>query len=210
MNSSQVPTSTASIESTPPLSTRQWISSVALVAMCGAIMGLAAKRFDNTPVIGEIGTHLGVWVFTVSLIAAFSRTPLQAALLVPLFLGAMLAAYYVYSMALFGFFPRRELLYWAGIAAASPVGAWIVWHGRGKGWVAALCASLPVALLVVEGYPAVYTRRAALAFDLVAAIALLGLLARSARQMLITGACAAIVFVVLQRVDVLSRVLSGP
>jgi len=172
-------------------------------------MGLAAKRFDNAPVLGEIGTYLGVWVFTTSLIAAFSRTPLQATLLVPLFLVTMLIAYYAYSMALFGFFPQRQFLAWAGLAAVSPVGAWIVWHGRGTGWDAALCASLPVALLLVEGYPALYTGRTALAFDLAAAIVLLVLLARSARQMLLTAAWTAIVFFVMERLDLLARVFGA-
>lgn len=146
----QVPTSAAPVERRSSPSARQWITSVAPVAAWGGIMGLAAKHFDNAPVIGEIGTYLGVWVFAASLIAAFSRTPLHAAVLVPLFFVAMLAAYYLYSMRLFAFFPRREFLYWGGIAAASPAGAWIVWHGRGKGWIAALCASLPVALLLLK------------------------------------------------------------
>lgn len=209
MSSMQVPTSAAPVERRSSPSARQWITSVALVAAWGGIMGLAAKHFDNAPVIGEIGTYLGVWVFAASLIAAFSRTPLHAAVLVPLFFVAMLAAYYVYSMRLFAFFPRREFLYWGGIAAASPAGAWIVWHGRGKGWIAALCASLPVALLLLEGYPVYYTGRAALAFDIVAAVVLFVLLARTARQMLYTGAWTAVAFVVMHRVDLLSRVFGG-
>ena len=58
-------------------------------------MGFIAKATDSVSMIGDIGTELGVWVFTATLLAAFSRYPLSAALNTLLFFLAMLCAYYL-------------------------------------------------------------------------------------------------------------------
>ena len=49
-----------------------WVMGVMLL---GATLGLLAKFFDNTPMIGLIGTYLGFWIFVATVIAAWSRSP---------------------------------------------------------------------------------------------------------------------------------------
>jgi hypothetical protein len=92
-----------------------------------------------------------------------------------LFAG-MLAAYYTYSMHLFGHFPLNVFVHWGAIALASPFAAYIAWFGRGDGWGTAICAALPIGLLATEGLPLLYTVSRgvdlALALDMVLAVAL--------------------------------------
>jgi hypothetical protein len=143
-----------------------------LVIILGLILGVAAKAADGMAVVGDIGTYLGIWAFAASLIAAYSRTPFLAALNTLLFFLALLAAYYIYGSAVLGFFPRSYFLGWLIVAALSPIGGFAVWFSRGRGWFAAICASIPIAVLIAEGYPAYYTYQIPLILDLLYALIL--------------------------------------
>jgi hypothetical protein len=86
------------------------------------------------------------------LIAAWSRTPKVTAIHVFAFFVGMLMTYYIYSMKLFGFFPTYYFFRWGLIAFVSPLAAYIIWFGRGEGWIAALCSALTIGLLTSQGY----------------------------------------------------------
>lgn len=138
-------------ESQAPTTVQQKVAWVVAVMLLRATLGLLAKFFDSTPVVGLIGTYLGFWIFAATVIAAWSRSPVAAALHVFSFFVAMLVAYYAYSMILFGTFNRYYFLAWVTASLISPLCAVIAWYARGKGWAAALCASLPIALLLLSG-----------------------------------------------------------
>ncbi|NMH68241.1 hypothetical protein HF072_05550 [Bacillus sp. RO3] len=147
----------------------------------GVLLGTFAKYADGT-VVGWIGTQLGVWVLIATFIVMASRTPLRAALHTLVFFLAMLMAYYIYSMILFGFFPTHYFLLWTAVALVSPFGAYMVWFARGKGWSAAFFAALPISVLVFEGQSFFYTFSIVSGFDIAAAILLFVLLPKDHLQ----------------------------
>jgi len=124
----------------------------------GVILGVISKYSDTIPSSSDLGyiwnllrditTGLGLWIFLATIISAWSKNPKEAAIKVLVFFMGMLIAYYIYSMKLFGFFPKYCFLRWFGIALFSPLAAYIVWFSRGDGWIAGLCAALPIGLLI--------------------------------------------------------------
>lgn len=188
---------------------RAWNTRALAAALLGVAMGFLAKALDNVPVIGEIGTNLGVWIFTAALIAAYSPARRAAALRVFLFFAGMLAAYYLHSRLAEGFFPMRYALTWGIFALLSPVCAVIAWFGRGRGWIAAVSAALPVALLFTEGYPALYTGSLPLWFDLAAAILLLVYLPPAWRQRFLCAAFAAAFAIAFSKLGLISLLWGG-
>lgn len=175
----------------------------------GALLGFLAKYFDNVPYVGAIGTSLGVWILVATLLAAWSRSPKAAALHVFNFFAAMLTVYYLYSMILFGFFPKYYFLAWGGIALLSPLGAYIVWYARRGGWISAFCASLPIGLLLVEGYQFFYTGSIPQGFDVLAAIVLTVILGNTGGQRLRILLIAGVVFLIFWKLHVLSLLFGG-
>ncbi|HOQ97315.1 MAG TPA: DUF6518 family protein [Anaerolineae bacterium] len=175
----------------------------------GAAMGLVAKWADGVPVLGEIATRPGAWVLAATILAAWSRSPRAAALHVLAFFLAMLAAYYAYSMVLFSFFARYYFVAWGGLALLSPIAAYVVWYARGRGWLAALCAAAPVALLLAEGYAFLYTRSMPLGFALLAALVLFVALPADKRQWLRTTPLVAILFLLITQLHLQSLLFGG-
>lgn len=175
----------------------------------GAFSGFLAKYFDNVPYIGAIGTSLGVWILIATFLAAWSRSPKAAALHVLLFFVALLAVYYFYSMVLFGFFPQYYFFAWGVIALLSPLGAFIVWYARGIGWIAAICASLPIGLLLVEGHSFIYTRSIPQGFDILAAMVLMVMLGNAGGQRIRILLSVVVVFLIFWRLQILSLLFGG-
>ncbi|MGE5672273.1 MAG: hypothetical protein ACM3XM_00085 [Mycobacterium leprae] len=182
----------------------------------GILLGLIAKYSDTVTgsglvwgLISQITTGLGLWVFLATLIAAWSQSPGLGALKVFAFFVGMLAAYYLYSMQVFGFFPIYHFVRWGGIALASPVAAYIAWYSRRTGWGAALCAALPAGLLLELGYHFVYTLEIALAFDLLAGASLLLVLPSSNRQRLLACTMAFVLAVLLRCSGALAYLFGG-
>lgn len=175
----------------------------------GAFLGFLAKYLDTVPNAGAIGTSLGVWILIATLLAAWSRSPRAAALHVFIFFAAMLSVYYLYTMVLFGFFPKYYFFAWGGIALLSPLGAYIVWYARGSGWEAALCASLPIGLLLVEGFSFFYTWEIPQGFDILAVIFLTIMLGNTAGQRARILLSAVFVFFIFWKSHILSLVFGG-
>ena len=103
------------------------------VIVFGLLFGFIAKATDSISLIGDIGTDLGVWIFIVSMIAAFSSRPLSAIINTPVFLLSMLTSYYLYGQVVLGFFPKSYFMGWLVMALISPIGGIVVWLSRGKG-----------------------------------------------------------------------------
>lgn len=197
------------VKSDIDITVKQKIFRLSAIFLLGAVLGFLAKYLDSVPVLGEIGTYLGFWVLVATLIAAWSRSPMAAALHVFAFFVAMLIAYYLYSMRLFGFFPKYYFIAWGGIALISPICAYIAWYTRGVGWIAAFCASLPIALLLLEGYSFFYTLSIPNGFDVFAAVLLFMILTDEGKQRLRILLCTAIVFLVFWRLDIISLLFGG-
>lgn len=178
------------------------IRNIGFVLLFGAILGFLAKYTDGTT-IGLIGTYLGFWVFITTLICIYSRTPLAAAMHAFLFLLAMLAIYYIYSMLLFGFLPKYYMFAWGSIALLSPIGGFVVWYAKGMGWFAAVCAALPISLLIVEGYNFYYTFSITSGLDLLFAVILLFFFTKDWSQRKRTVSITIVLSIVLTRIGIL-------
>lgn len=60
--------------------------------------------------------------------------------------------------------------------------AYLDWFSRGQGWIAALTAGTPIAILLSQGYLFIYKYSAMLAFDLLATAALFIILPNGKKQ----------------------------
>jgi hypothetical protein len=159
-----------------------------LAALLGGLgAGAVAKVADESsiPAVGHLGTTLGVWIMLVAVIAAWSYSRQRAVLCATTFLLAMVAAYYVVQMLLFGFFSPHLFLAWAAIGGVlGPPFTALVWQARSVGWLAALGAAVPIGLLLAEAYdvrlhlqnPFNDTYKVQFVFDIACAVVLLLLL----------------------------------
>ncbi|MGG3574662.1 DUF6518 family protein [Bacillus gobiensis] len=183
------------------------------------LLGFIAKYSDTIPsngiirniwgVISDITTRLGIWILLATIIAVWSRNPRIGALKVFVFFVGMLLIYYIFSMWLFGLFPTYYFIRWGLIALASPIGAYIVWFSRGNGWIAALCAALPISLLVSEGYPFFYMFVITLGFDILAVIILFLVLKMNKKQWLRVITSVLLIEFILIKSNALSYIFGG-
>ena len=198
---------------------KDYLVSAGIFFLGGMLMGVAAKYSDTAVAQGlwgavlelarHVTTRLGLWVLLGTLIAAGSKSPAMAAVRVPVFFLGMLLAYYIYSRALFGFFPTYYFLRWGLIVLLSPFAAYLVWFGRGTGWWAAFCAGLPIGLLLSQGYPFFYMFSPVMGFDLLAALLMLWVLTKQKEQRLKTGLMSILIGFILFHTSILSHMMGG-
>lgn len=206
-------------EQSAPVAIKQTILKVILIFAFGMFLGFIAKYSDTIPsnslmgsiwhTVSNITTRLGIWVLLATIIAAWSNTPRMGAIKVFMFFSGMLLVYYIYSMSLFGFFPSYYFIRWGEIALASPIAAYIVWFSRGNGWIAALCASMPIGLLVSQGYPFYYMFTMTLGFDIFSAIILFLILPMNKKQWLRIFMLILLIVFILRNSRVLSYIFDG-
>ena len=175
-----------------------------LVIALGLLFGLIAKATDSISIIGDIGTDLGVWVFTVSIIAAFSSRPISAIINTPAFLLAMLTSYYIYGQLILGFFPKSYFLGWLVMALISPTGGVTVWLSRGTGIFANICAAIPASILLACGYPALYTHQPVHFLNLIFAVLLLIILPKSWKEKATSAGISLIFAVIIVKLGLMS------
>lgn len=190
-----------------------------LAFVFGVFTGILSKFLEAIPHIGSIGSliniftdicsDIGLWVFIATIISAWSSAPKSAALHVLLFFIGMLLSYYIYSGAIFHFFPLYYFLRWTIIAIFTPIPAFGVWYSRGNGWIASLAASLPIALLIVNGYSFFYTRSLIDTANIIFAVILYIALPKNSTQRLLIIPFAVIVFLLLSKLDIISIVFGG-
>lgn len=143
------------IRAVKPATTRQKIVSILYTILLAVIMGLVAKLVDApgiNPIFDDIGGRLGIWVFVATLLSVFSYSPRVAALTAFAFFGSMLTVYYVYTISILHFFPVREMLFWGICMLIAPLCAYLMWYGRGHGLFSTIIASLPITVILSEGY----------------------------------------------------------
>ena len=203
----------------PAPAIKQKILQVLISFASGVLLGLAAKYSDTIPadgftgnfwgLISDIATRLGIWVLIATMIAGWSNNPRIGAVKVFAFFAGMLLTYYLYSMWLFGFFPFYYFVRWGIVALASPIAAYIVWFGRGNGWIAALCAALPIGLIVSMGYSFFYRFDIILGFELLSAVILFLIMPVNKKQWLRMFPAVLFVVFILRNSNVLSYLFGG-
>ena len=125
----------------------------------GVFLGILSKYLDTVAVNGSwhanvlhyfsnIFTRAGIWVFMATMIAAFSKTVIRAAMNTFVFLSGMLISYYLYSTYLFGFFPTKYFIFWGSLALFSPILGIIVWTAKNSARLAYILPAFPMGLLL--------------------------------------------------------------
>ena len=109
---------------------KQKAYSVLFSFIFGFAAGLIAKILDSAFIpnelsfLGLVGSNLGVWIFILSLVAAYSYTPKLASTRVFVFLISMLFSYYIYTIFILNLLPLKYIVFWFLAALLS---IWL-WH----------------------------------------------------------------------------------
>ena len=139
-----------------------------IIVLFGFTMGVISKYSDTISsndgiygvvihCISDVTTQMGIWIFLASIIAMYSCKPKFAIMNTLGFFLAMLFAYYLYSIFICGFYSTRVIAFWVIFAVVAAIGAYLIWYGKGNGWVSDIIASLPIAVLFRLGYRFYYT-----------------------------------------------------
>lgn len=176
----------------------------------GMLMGWISKDYINYgKTVSAIIQNLGIWVFVSSLIAYFSQDAVKGAVHNFTYLIGVIAAYYVHHILLGKEVVLSTIIFWLVFALIGALFGFIVHNSRAKEWLGAICASVPVAVLISEGYQVYQTRTISLALDIVFAIVLYILLAPGKYQKLMALPFIIVIVFALVYFNVLSSVFGG-
>lgn len=132
--------------------------SLSMPFILGISLGITAKLVDvpelisDFPILDDIMLRFGIWVWTASLIAVRSKSPLFAAARSFAFFAGMLLAYYGYTVLVLKFFPKSQMILWGSIALVTPFCGFVIWQVHKNKWFANLIAALPFILFFTEWY----------------------------------------------------------
>ena len=156
-------------------------------ALFSLVLGvlLAWITFDMVGIPAAYGIlkNTGLWVAVASLIAYFGRTAVGGAIsAVALGLGRFLALVtrpFIMEQSMPGM-PLYHLVFCVMLGLIG----FLAYSAHENRWVGALCGAVPVAFLLSEGYPALYSRSTALIFDIVMAVFLFFIILRGSERRL--------------------------
>ena len=146
------------VRPTNEIGKKQKAYSVLFSFIFGFASGLIAKILDSTLIpdelslLGVIGSNLGVWIFILSLVAAYSYTPKLAATRVFVFLISMLFSYYLYTILILNLFPLKFIVFWFLAALLSIIPGYILWFSRADQLISSIITALPISAIAFEGY----------------------------------------------------------
>ena len=199
----------SNVRTKDPKSVSKIIIACVVTLALGIVFGVVAKAVDNISILGELGTRLGIWIVIATLIAAYSPSATTAAIKTFIFFAAMLSAYYLYTLMFHDFFPRQYAIAWGVFAILSPIAGFVVWYGKGNGWIAAICSAFPVALVIAESYSFYYTLSPVSGISLLGGIALIAFIPRGWKQKIISLGLSIVFAVVISQLHILSILFGG-
>lgn len=129
-------------------------------------------------------SNLGIWIFISSIIADFSPDAPKAAIHNFVFLIGVIAAYYAHVFMLGGGLAVKSIIIWLVFAAFGALLGFIVHNSRVSEWIGAICASVPISLLIAEGWEFYKNFSIPLILDIVFAVILYFLLSPGKYQKL--------------------------
>ena len=133
------------------LSIGRRVVNTLLILALGVGLGILSKWFDGFPElpafierldIANFFGRMAVWLVIAICLAVFSSSAKRAAVNVFVFFAGMVAAYYLYSKLVAGFFPRSYAMIWFALTAVSPLLAAVTWYAKGSGWIATVISGL--------------------------------------------------------------------
>jgi hypothetical protein len=87
-------------------------------------------------------SRIGFWIFSGVFISLFSKTSIRAALNNLLFFVGMVGSYYIYTVAIAGFFPKTYMMLWVAMAILSPFLGAVCWYAKGTHFVSVCISAL--------------------------------------------------------------------
>ncbi|MEF9951097.1 MAG: hypothetical protein RR840_03090 [Clostridium sp.] len=184
-------------------------------ALClGLLLGITSKYLDTigdnkttiTTVLcylGDMFTDMGIWIFLASIITLKSRQWYIASISVFLFFVGMITTYYIYSMGLFGFFPKSYFLMWGSITLVSPILAYILWGFNNPHQYSYLLLSLPAAYIMSYGLNIEFINIYIFNYSnvLLATILIIGFLYKSPKKLAITLILSILLSLLIKYID---------
>lgn len=145
----------------------------------GMLLGWLSGDMSELIVVDAVLKGFGIWIFFASLLAFYNKTAVYAALSSMCFgLGAAVAK--VLRMSLEGLSVDGSwILYRLILCVILGLIGFLAWHSNDLKWRGALCCSIPISLLVAEGFPLIYSKSMALGMDIVFAVILYILLLKT-------------------------------
>lgn len=131
---------------------RKFIYSLSIFIV-GVILGVISKVLDETPSnylpffletldLRNFFSRMGVWIFISVIVSLYSKSPIRSAINVFLFFVGMVGSYYLYTIAIAGFFPRSYMMIWVAMTIVSPFLAFVCWYAKGKGTIAIFISAI--------------------------------------------------------------------
>lgn len=114
------------------------------IFITGVILGVISKILDETasnqllfPLetldLGNFFSRMGIWIFIAVIISLYSKSPIRSSINVFIFFVGMVGSYYLYTVAIAGFFPKSYMMMiWVVMTFISPFLAFVCWYARGK------------------------------------------------------------------------------
>ena len=106
------------------------------------------QRLDITNFFGRFA----IWILLAVILSVYAGTPLQASVHTFLFFLSMVTGYYLYCIAVLGFFPRSYAMVWIVLSFMSPVLAYLCWYAKGNGVPAIVISSGILGLLFSQAF----------------------------------------------------------
>lgn len=142
------------------LPVRDVIIHSVMIFIIGLVLGFISKMLDETasnllPSFLEVldlrnfFSRIGFWLFSGVCISVFSKTPIIAALNNFLFFIGMVGSYYVYTVAIAGFFPKTYMMLWIALALLSPFLGAICWYAKGT-HIVSICISALIFMMTTR------------------------------------------------------------
>lgn len=175
----------------------------------GMLMGWLSYDLGGSGVVGAIIANWGLWIFTSALLAYHSQSGFGAAVNTFLYYAGVIAAYYTHFALAGGTIGLGMFIRPLILAAIGAILGFITWHAGAREWLGAVCAAVPISLLIAEGFPIYYSRSMSLAFDIICAVALYLILCRSKVQRLMALPFIIVFVVALVYFDAFAKIFGG-
>lgn len=174
----------------------------------GMLLSWLSGDLTQLPIVYGILNNLGIWVVVISLLAYFSSTAFVGGLASLAFIGGSIIATVLRTVIDGGWVVTTVVSHLLLCIMAGLLG-FIVWYSREKQWLGALCGSIPVSVLIGEGYPIIYSKSAVLGFDIVAAVFLYIFLLKGRDRKLMALPFILIMVALIIYFDPITRILGG-
>lgn len=133
------------------------------IFIVGVILGFISKILDETPSnelpfsletldLANIFSRMGIWIFIAVIISLYSKSPMRSAINVFMFFGGMVGSYYLYTVAIAGFFPKSYIMIWIAMTLISPFIAFVCWYAGGRNAISTFLSAIILLFVLRQAF----------------------------------------------------------